>query len=233
LGVTIFNSKCVVATFSIILVAVLFSSPVVTAASPPQPTYGIANVDGDITEWVLNKDFFAGMYNGWNEDNTHEASVYLRYDVSSGVLYVLVLTESGWTGIVSVDDSFVSISTSDDRKINDQRVKGDDIADGDPPDFVYVGTYTKNNVDYCEGFEASFKLPLGSWWIAAHMNVVELNDAGVSSVKPETAGTNDKTIPLVLQSLTVVPEAPYGATLMSVLLACGLFVAYRKKQKHF
>lgn len=232
MGVTIFNSKCVVATFSIILVAVLFSSPVVTAASPPQPTYGIANVDGDITEWDLNKDFFAGMYNGWNEDNAHEASVYLRYDVLSGVLYVLVLTEPGWTGIASAKDSWVSISTSE-GKINDKRVTGDSGDDGIPPDFVYVDTYTKNNINYCQGFEASFKLPLDSWWIAAHMNVVALNDAGVSSVEPETAGTNDKTILLVLQSLTVVPEAPYGATLMSVLLACGLFVAYRKKQKHF
>jgi len=49
-------------------------------AAPPQPTYGVANVDGNIGEWDLANDFFANMYRAGKTDKEIESKLYLRYD---------------------------------------------------------------------------------------------------------------------------------------------------------
>src|SRR5438552_18674714 len=68
-----------------------------TAASPPNPTYGVATVDGNDGEWDLTNDFYSPMYNAFQDDSTAGnykvlGSGYVRYDCATGTVYVLALT---------------------------------------------------------------------------------------------------------------------------------------------
>jgi hypothetical protein len=48
--------------FLLLIFALLFGvSATLSAAAPPQPTYGETDVDGQIGEWDLNYDYFADM----------------------------------------------------------------------------------------------------------------------------------------------------------------------------
>lgn len=209
--------KSVVACSALFLLVVLAFSPL-TSASSYTPTIGTATVNGvlDTDEWDLSADFFAGMYNGWSATKNHEASVYLKYDPPSDTLYVLVLVEPGYVGVVDSEESWVSIQLSDNGMTSPKVVF---------KDFAYVG----ESGGYCQGYEASFKLEPGSWWIVVHLNVKALED-GLPTGKTETAGTDGKTIPLVVPPDFVVPETPLATTLLSILGAAGVFMVYRRKQ---
>lgn len=208
--------KSVVACSALVLLVVLAFSPLTSAASYT-PTIGTATVDGvlDTDEWDLSADFFAGMYNGWDATKNHEASVYLKYDPPSDTLYVLVLVEPGYVGVVDSKESWVSIQASDNEKTNPKVVF---------KNFAYVG----ESGGYCQGYEASFTLEPGSWWIVVHLNVVLKADLPTDDT--ETAGTDGKTIPLVVPPDFVVPETPLATTLLSILGAAGVFMVYRRKQ---
>lgn len=212
--------KSVIACSALFLLVVLAFSPL-TSASSYTPTIGVATVNGvlDTDEWDLSADFFAGMYNGWSATKNHEASVYLKYDPPSDTLYVLVLVEPGYVGVVDSEESWVSIQSSDNGMTSPKVVF---------KDFAYVG----ESGGYCQGYEASFKLEPGSWWIVVHLNVkMPEDEKPLEDIEPETAGTDGKTIPLVVPPDFVVPETPLATTLLSILGAAGVFMVYRRKQQ--
>ena len=74
------------------LLAALLSSTVL--ALHPIPVYEPATVDGDPSEWVIPDDLFAEMERAFGQSGnpiSHLSDLYLRYDCSTGTLYVLVL----------------------------------------------------------------------------------------------------------------------------------------------
>jgi len=104
---------CLLAT----LVAVLLvggTYGVVQAASPPVPSYGSAVVDGNPSEWVLSNDLFAEMYNAGNPDPDFSgfavySKLYLRYDCDNKLLYVLVLVEDNYDGLMDAGEAWIKI----------------------------------------------------------------------------------------------------------------------------
>ncbi len=132
------NTKSLIGLSALLLIILAASSTFVSAA-PPVPSSGTATVDGTPSEWDLTNDFFAGMYNGWDASKNLEAKAYIRYDVATHTLYVLVLAQPGYVGLVSHGDAWVAISTADDEKTNNKVVLGSSCDKGMPPDFAWVG----------------------------------------------------------------------------------------------
>lgn len=83
-----------------LLQVVLLQPPAANAAAPAV-TYGSATVDGDIGEWDLGSDFFADLIlAGGNGGQTDVLGTsYVRYDCSTGALYVLALSEGDFDGL--------------------------------------------------------------------------------------------------------------------------------------
>ncbi|MBI2471525.1 MAG: hypothetical protein HYV59_09830 [Planctomycetes bacterium] len=125
--------------------------PVVTAALP-QPVYGTATVDGDISEWNLAEDgggdFFANMYRAAKSSKKVESKLYLRYDCTINTLYALVLPVSGVSVIASPGDAFVKLGNSN------KLVDGNDGDNGTPPDFAWYNL----SGGIASGWEASASL---------------------------------------------------------------------------
>ena len=160
-------------------------------AAPPQPTYGVANVDGNIGEWDLANDFFANMYRAGKTDKEIESKLYLRYDCATKTLYALVLVVPGVTIITNPnnnDDHFIKIGN------NNKLVDANDGDNGSPPDFRFVpfGSFTI-------GWEASANLnnPLDIDNLNVHTQV---NHDG-----SQTSAVADRAIPLVLNCTTPAP----------------------------
>ena len=82
----------------------------VAGAAAPNPTYGTAVVDGSTGEWNLGSDFFANMYRAGNPAKPLESTAYLRYDCTSGTVYVLVLSEPNVPTLTWPDDAWVKIN---------------------------------------------------------------------------------------------------------------------------
>ena len=80
-----------------VLVLLVAQFTIALAANPPEPTYGTAVVDGDISEWDLTDDYFAAMGEGFDPVTKHASDLYLRYDCSTQTLYELVTTVDGYT----------------------------------------------------------------------------------------------------------------------------------------
>ncbi len=143
----------------IAVVLMAWSVASVWAASPPQPTYGTAVVDGDhVGEWDLTNDWFADMYESADPTKDVISKLYLRYDCSTSTLYGLVLVESGHTIDVYADptpgeEHFIKINGS---KIVDD---GDQPADGTPPDFEWIALSGTT----ADGWEASAYLDPGTY----------------------------------------------------------------------
>ena len=152
------------------------------AASPPQPTYGSATVDGNTGEWDLNNDFFANMYRAADDTKEIESKLYLRYECSTTTLFILVLGEPGVPVLVQPDNSFVKLGNSTTL------VDGHDNNDGTPPDFAWVNQSNGN----ADGFEASATLAEASY---SNLNVhVNVFDDG----EEQTSAVVDRAIDLVL-----------------------------------
>jgi len=135
------------------------------AATPPEPTYASANVNGNYGEWDLNNDFFADMYRAADPTKKVESKLYLRYDCQTETLYVLVLAVNGVTVLPEPDNAFVKLGNAI------KLVDGNDGDDGTPPDFAWV----MSNSDYI-GFEASASLAPGNY---PNLNVhVNVDDGG-------------------------------------------------------
>ena len=106
------------------------------SATPPQPTYGTANVDGNYAEWDLVNDFFSLMYRAGNPTKPVESKAYLRYDCSAGVMYVLVLMEPTSVGYIdpAAQTAWVAINAQNNKVVTEN--SGDD---GIAPDFQWIG----------------------------------------------------------------------------------------------
>jgi hypothetical protein len=166
------------------LIATMMASNVaaVWAATPPEPTYGTADVDGDYSEWDLSNDFFAKMYRAADPDKQVESKLYLRYDCSSGTLYALVLAEPDVTILANLpDDSFIKLGNST------KLVDGNSGDNGTPPDFAWVG----RSGNIASGWEASAQLAVGSY---TNLNVhTQVNDGG-----QQTSAVEDRAIDLMI-----------------------------------
>lgn len=144
-------------------------------ATPPEPTYSAAVVDGNPGEWGIPEDLFSDMYRAGNPAKPVEAYLYLRYDCATGTMYVLVLPVDGVPLVADPEEAWVAI----DRQ-NNKVVLGDSGMDGEAPDFEWIALSPDSTT--AGGYEASFPLDEGSYEIIVHTNVI---DDGME----QTAGT--------------------------------------------
>ncbi|MBI4789846.1 MAG: hypothetical protein HY782_22665 [Chloroflexi bacterium] len=168
------------------------SATMVAAATPPQPTYGAAVIDGVTGEWSLTNDFFAEMHRAFNPKQKLESKLYLRYDCSKKVLNALVLAEPGVGVLQQPGDAWIKLAGSAGNLVD-----GNSGNNGVAPDFswVYVGGALR-------GYEASAPLAEGNYKFTAH---IEVSDGGA-----QTSGTDRKTdpngIPLEIKCPVGVPS---------------------------
>jgi len=141
--------------FTIILL--LPFGQMIEAASPPQPTYGTAVVDGDISEWNLTNDFFANMYRAGNPSKQLEAKAYLRYDCDKHTLYVLVLTQPG---VPALAQGWEAAAWGAIGTISNKVYTGNSGNPPTPPQFEWVGLSPDGLT--AQGYEASFIINSGS-----------------------------------------------------------------------
>jgi hypothetical protein len=118
------------------VIVLLLALPItISAATPPQPTYTSATIDGNPGEWILATDFFANMYRAADPGKQIESKVYLRYACpvggTSGILYALVLAQPRVT-LDGTGDQFIKLGNADKRV--DQN-SGDN---GTAPDFAWI-----------------------------------------------------------------------------------------------
>jgi len=141
-------------------------------ATPPEPTYASANVDGSYGEWDLTNDFFAYMYRAGDPSKPIESYLYLRYDCQTQTLYALVLAVDGVTVLPQADDAFIKLGNTT------KLVDGNSGDNGVAPDFAWV----QSNSDYI-GFEASAPLAPGSYTnLNVHVQVFDDDEAQTSAV---------------------------------------------------
>ncbi len=162
------------------LALLLVGLSVAQAASPPQPTYGTANVDGDPSEWDLSADFFANMYEAGKDDKDILSYLYLRYDCSTQTLYALVLVSADHDdGLIinpSNDDNFIKLGNTT------KLVDGNSGDDGTPPDFQYV--YFPDIPIIAIGWEASASLAPGTYNnLNVHAQIYSDDETRTSAVK--------------------------------------------------
>ncbi len=202
-------------------------------AAPPEPSYveedeELILVDGEIGEWDLEADFFAFMYRaglpGQHPDPL--SNLYLRYDCETSTLYALVRVNDPYRADAGLDpdDHYLKLGSQTLVSANNQP------ADGDPPDFHWVGLSDDGNAAL--GWEAATYLDPGTYSnFNAHTNV----DGG------ETSAVTDRSIDLVLDcettsvTLTTLSAAGHNeASLGSLLLASGALgavILYRHRSR--
>jgi hypothetical protein len=154
------------------------------SATPPQPTYGTANVDGNSGEWDLVNDFFSLMYRAGNSHKPVESRAYLRYDCATGVMYVLVLMEPNSIGYIDplAQTAWVAINAQNNKVVTEN--SGDD---GIAPDFQWIGQGYDGDPQHVRGYEASFSIAQGSYTIIFHVDVYDVT--GQTSASPGFPGT--------------------------------------------
>jgi hypothetical protein len=166
--------------------ALIATAPIV-GARYPIPTYNAAVVDGDISEWNLEEDYFAPMYISSDSSKTIASNAYTRYDRNTRTVYVLVLEAEGfdvqstwqhaWGNILKFD-------TGKDEWVEDYKLfNGKSGNDGTPPDFAWVGLNAVT--ERADGYEASFTLTPGTYNVGFHVNVHDLSRGS----RIENAGT--------------------------------------------
>ena len=177
--------------FSIVLLLVLLVGTyslvaAKVAANPPEPSYieggdtPATVVDGNPSEWV-SEDFFANLHKAGKADKEVLATVSLRYDCATEILFANVVPTGTLKINTSPDNNFIKLGNS--NKLVDG---SDSPADGTPPDFEWA-----NKVDSTsEGWEASVELAPG---IYSNFNVHALIGAAA-----DTAQVIDQSIILKL-----------------------------------
>jgi uncharacterized repeat protein (TIGR01451 family) len=183
------------------LVALASAAAVVAAwpaaATPPQPSPGVADVDGVASEWDLGADFFADLRKSANPANPVVAKLYLRYDCNSRILYALVLTEPGIRlQTADASETYVRI---DGTKIF-HAGSGDN---GTPPDFRWVD----ESGGTAGGFEGSGEALHGTHELRVHAKI-PANDADGY----ETIDIVGRTAPLVLSCVSGGSSPTTGGT---------------------
>lgn len=203
--------KHLISALTLIMLCALFMSPLASAEAP-YPTYAEAIVDGDPSEWNLSEDFFANMYRAAKEElgnnpSPIESKLYVRYDIDSATVYLLVITEPGVTAILSAADAWAAIDG-----VGNKVLTGSSGNDGVPPDFAWV-----YEGGVLVGYEASFVLAPGTYDLKVHINVQDGDS--------QTSGT------LSTLQLTVVPEPGTIIAFASIAGAAGLFTVYKRRQR--
>ena len=180
----------------------LLTTTAFVLAAVHEPSYGVAVVDGDYSEWDLPNDYFADMYKAADPDKDVLSKLYLRYDCSTHTLYALVLVEPGHPvdADIPADNHFVKLGN--DTKL----VDGTDYPpDGTPPDFAWIGLSTDGTT--ADGWEASAYLAPATYSnLNAHTDVDDM----------ETSAVTNRAISLTLDCQTAVTLASINASSTSV-----------------
>lgn len=114
-------------------------------------------INGSSGDWDSPAaDFLADMYEAGKPDKSVLAKLYGRYDCDARVFFVHVVTVSGWQVLPIDDSNYVKLGQTD------KLVDGSDTANGNPPDFAYIGV---------TAWEASFKLAPGRYTGDGGLNV--------------------------------------------------------------
>ena len=126
-------------------------------SEPGDLTCGVATVDGDYGEWDLTEDLFAEMHEAGDPEKDHMSNLYLRYDVTTSTMYVLVLREGNWEPDESAQNAWVKIYDLGQSP----------LVDGNSSGFQWV--YDGNTLI---GYEAAFALVDGIYTeFEAHISV--------------------------------------------------------------
>lgn len=169
----------------------------------PFPSYGSAVVDGNRTEWDLQKDFFAAMYRAGNPNKKVEAKLHLRYDCDTKTMYVLVYQVGDIPILREPENTAIKVLELGSQA----QVDGNTGNDGVPPDFQWVEPYRdKRGREVARGFEASFRIQPGQYNIQVHANVF---DSGGSQTASTGSGPNSRSVALSIEC----PEDPGSAAL--------------------
>ena len=156
------------------------------AANPPEPSYiesgdsPATEVDGNPSEWAAD-DFFANLHKAGKVDKEVLATISLRYDCATEILFASVVP----TGTLKINTSPIDnfIKLGDSIKLVDGN---DRPPDGNQPDFEWV-----NKVDSsADGWEASVLLVPGYY---SNFNVHALIGEAA-----DTAQVLDRSIELTL-----------------------------------
>ena len=159
-------------------------------ATPPEPTYGTATVDGDPSEWNLAEDgtgdFFADMYRASKPEKPVESKLYLRYDCKTNILYALVLSIDPDTIpiVVSGDDAFIKYDNPNPPPPQSK------VIDGNSATFTWIEQGYDSDQTHAKGWEASGTLDVGSYKINASTNVFD--------EETQTSAVNDREVDLIL-----------------------------------
>lgn len=170
--------------FALVMLFVALLLPTPISAMAPQPTYAIANVDGNTGEWNLATDYFADMYVAANPDREVESKLYLHYHCNTGTLYALVLPEPGFSIVASGGDAFIKLG-------NNNTLVNDDMGDNNvTPDFHYFGV----SGNTATGWEASAFLAPGTYTnLNVHTNVFD------SSGQMQTSAVANRAIAITIE----------------------------------
>ena len=194
----------------ILLLGLMLGALPAHGATPPEPTYGVATVDGDYSEWDLTNDHFAHMYRAGNPLKAIESHLYLRYDCANNTLYALVLAEEGVTVLVQPDDAFVKLGNVT------KLVDGNSGDNGTPPDFQWIVEAATT-----VGFEASAILAPASY---ANLNVhVQVFDDG----EAQTSAVDGRAIQLdILCTIAGIPDIRVEKTPLDDNVTAGTTINY-------
>jgi len=183
--------------FTIILIALLSVNVFAQVGVPPYPNAGDADVDGQITgdtpDWNLtigSLDWFAHMYEGWNNNNKDRilSNLYLRYDCDNEIMYVLVY-QATWDGtlipiLVQEADAWIAIGNTSNKV-----VLGSSGDDGTAPDFRWIDVGYDTDNTHARGYEASFPLTKNATYkIIAHANVLYSGGSATSGTEGQSTG---------------------------------------------
>ena len=206
------------------ILVVMVQGAMAPASNEPSyiPPSGAVDVDGNplpanpYGEWDLTNDFFANMHKASNFDKEVLSKLYLRYDCESGILYAMVLLESGHVidDSAAADNHYIKINKTGQSKIVVKLVDGNTDDNDNAPDFHYI----LNNDDKI-GWEASTDLPAGSYRLNVHTQVDD----------DETSAVTDRDIPLtIICGTNDIPEFPTIALPVAAIL--GLMFIFGRKR---
>ena len=175
-------------------------SSAVGAASPPQPTYGSAVVDGKTGDWDLGADKFSNLTDTGQADSPVRGHLYLRYDCTTETLYALVL---GVDGIqfqqTRPENAYIRLDGT--GKV----VSGNSGNNGTPPDFSWVNP----DGTLADGFEGSMTVSPGSYTIRAH--VLRPSDRSEGYTPVDNIGRADP-LEIICKQATPTPTGTTEAT---------------------
>ena len=188
------------------LLAIGATAATLATATPPNPTYGTAVVDGSIGEWNLTNDFFANMYRAGKPNQPLESKLYLRYDCETHTMYALCLREPADPIVAypNPQQNWIAINSQANKLVSGL----DQPADATPPDFAYYnlfGPTPPDSLTYADGWEASFTIGAGSYTLIGHAEVYA--GGGQTSATTGFPGTGPS---LVIECVVPTESSTWG-----------------------